>query len=90
MEKIIFLSLAIPVLGFVFYLGVSAISKGFKAKNDKLSEETINEEDVNKESRIVNDSLSDEISKLNDLFQKGALTKEEFEKAKRNLLDKLK
>ena len=90
MEKIIFLSLAIPVLGFVFYLGVSAISKGFKAKNDKLSEETINEEDVNKESKIVNDSLSDEISKLNDLFQKGALTKEEFEKAKRNLLDKLK
>ena len=90
MEKIIFLSLALPVLGFVLYLGVSAILKGFKAKNDKLSEETINEEDVNKESRIVNDSLSDEISKLNDLFQKGALTKEEFEKAKRNLLDKLK
>ena len=35
MEKIIFLSLALPVLGFVLYLGVSAIIKGFKAKNDK-------------------------------------------------------
>ena len=88
MEKIIFLGLAIPVLGFVLYLGVSAILKGFKAKNDKLSEETINEEDINNESKVTNDSLSDELSKLNDLFQTGALTEEEFQQAKKNLLDK--
>ena len=36
MEKIIFFSLALPILGFVLYMGVSAILKGFKAKNDKL------------------------------------------------------
>ena len=37
MEKIIFFSLALPILGFVLYMGVSAILKGFKAKNDKFS-----------------------------------------------------
>ena len=31
MEKIIFFALAVPILGFVFYLGGSAIMKGFKA-----------------------------------------------------------
>ena len=34
MEKIIFFGLAIPILGFVFYLGGTAIMKGFKAKVD--------------------------------------------------------
>jgi len=87
MEKIIFLSLALPVLGFVLYLGVSAILKGFKAKNDKLLEKSKNEEDINNESEVVNDSLSNELFKLNDLFQTGVLTKEEFEKAKKKLIE---
>ena len=87
MEKIIFLSLALPVLGFVLYLGISALLKGFKAKNDKLLEEPKNEEDINNKSEVVNDSLSNELSKLNDLFQTGVLTKEEFEKAKKKLLE---
>ena len=86
MEKIIFLSLALPVLGFVLYLGISALLKGFKAKNDKLLEESKNEKD-NNESEVVNDSLSNEFSKLNDLFQTRVLTKEEFEKAKKKLLE---
>jgi len=87
MEKIIFLSLALPVLGFVLYLGISALLKGFKAKNDKLLEESKNEEDINNESEVINDSLSNEFSKLNDLFQTRVLTKEEFEKAKKKLLE---
>jgi hypothetical protein len=82
MEKIIFFTLALPVLGFVLYLGVSAILKGFKAKNDKLFEEVENEDDTNSSSNI-----SGELAKLNELFQKNALTKEEFEKAKKKLLD---
>ena len=64
MEKIIFLSLALPVLGFVLYLGISALLKGFKAKNDKLLEDSKNEEDINNESEVINDSLSNEFSKL--------------------------
>ena len=87
MEKIIFLSLALPVLGFVLYLGISALLKGFKAKNDKLLEDSKNEEDINNESEVINDSLSNEFSKLNDLFQTGVLTKEEFEKAKKKLIE---
>ena len=34
MEKIIFFGLALPILGYVFYLGGTAIMKGFKAKVD--------------------------------------------------------
>ena len=40
MEKIIFLSLTISILGFLFFVGVSAISKGFKAKRDNNLEES--------------------------------------------------
>ena len=87
MEKIIFLSLALPVLGFVLYLGVSSILKGFKAKNDKLLEETKNEEEVNDSSKFNNNELSDELVKLSELFQNGSLTEEEFEKAKKKILE---
>jgi len=87
MEKIIFLSLALPVLGFVLYLGVSAILKGFKAKNDKLLETSNNEEEVNNSLKFTNKDLSNELVKLSELFQSGALTKEEFEKAKKKILE---
>jgi hypothetical protein len=87
MEKIIFLSLALPVLGFVLYLGVSSILKGFKAKNDKLLEETKNEKEVNDSSKFTNNELSDELVKLSELFQNGSLTEEEFEKAKKKILE---
>ena len=87
MEKIIFLSLALPILGFVLYLGVSAILKGFKAKNDRIVEDLTNEVDTNSSLRTTNDNLSDEIIKLNELFKAGALTQEEFEKAKKKLIE---
>ena len=38
MEKIIFFGLVIPILGFVLYLGVTAIMKGFSAKNTNKAE----------------------------------------------------
>ena len=87
MEKIIFLSLALPVLGFILYLGVSAILTGFKAKNEKALEETRNIEKENDQLKVGDDNLSDKLLKLNELFQSGALTKEEFEKAKKKILD---
>ena len=37
MEKIIFFGLAIPILAFVLYLGVTAIMKGFSAKASNRS-----------------------------------------------------
>ena len=67
MEKIIFFSLVIPILGFVLYLGATAIMKGFSAKsankvNDSTEDEKIDE--------LLNDGnkLSDEIEKLNQLL----------------------
>ena len=85
MEKIIFFGLAIPILGFVFYLGGTAIMNGFKAKVDNRPQEP--EENDTLDISSNNDLLSSEITKLNDLLQSGVLTKEEFEKAKKKILD---
>ena len=85
MEKIIFLSLAIPILGLVFYLGGTAIMNGFKAKADNRSKETT--ENETEDILSNNDQLSDELKKLNDLLQSGGLTQDEFEKAKKKILD---
>ena len=38
MEKIIFFCLVIPIFGFVLYLGVTAIMKGFDAKEANRAE----------------------------------------------------
>ena len=89
MEKIILFALAVPILGFVFYLGGSAIMKGFKAKVDNRPNKS---EDIESHSETVirpsnSNDLSSEISKLNDLYKNGALTQEEFEKAKSKLLN---
>ena len=62
MEKIIFLSLALPVLVFILYLGVSAILTGFKAKNEKALEETRNIEKENDQLKVGDDNLSDRVS----------------------------
>jgi hypothetical protein len=89
MEKIIFFALAVPILGFVFYLGGSAIMKGFKAKVDNRPnkpEETESDSETVIRPSNSND-LSSEISKLNELYKNGALTQEEFEKAKSKLLN---
>ena len=88
MEKIIFLSLALPVLGFILYLGVSAILTGFKAKNERALEETRNIENENDQLKVGDNNLSEKLVKLNELYKAGALTEEEFEKAKKKLLDK--
>ena len=85
MEKLIFFGLAIPILGFVFYLGGTAIMKGFKAKVDNRPEKSEEEQQINQQSN--GDNLSNEITKLNELLQSGVLTQEEFEKAKKKLLD---
>ena len=38
MEKIIFFGLVIPIIGFVLYLGATAIMKGFTAKEANRAE----------------------------------------------------
>ena len=85
MEKIIFFAIALPILGFVFYLGGTAIMKGFKAKVDNRPQEQ--EEKDTSDKPLNNDQLSNEITKLNELRQSGVLTEEEFLKAKKRLLN---
>ena len=86
MEKIIFFGLVIPIFAFVLYLGGNAIMKGMSAKNNnKKDENTESDEILN--SSDINKNLSEELDKLNNLFKDGVLTQEEFDKAKKKLLD---
>ncbi|MDB0054363.1 SHOCT domain-containing protein [Candidatus Pelagibacter sp.] len=85
MEKIIFFALVIPIIGFVLYLGATAIMKGFSAKEANRSEK--NEDTIDNDFSVDKEQLSTELIKLNELLQRGALTQEEFEKAKKKILD---
>ena len=85
MEKIIFFVIAFPILGFVFYLGGTAIMKGFKAKVDNRAEEVEENEAGNIQPN--NNQLSNEITKLNELLKSEVITQEEFEKAKKKLIE---
>ena len=86
MEKIIFFGLVIPIFGFVLYLGINAIMKGTEAKNAIKEQENLkNDESENSFDNKKN--LSEELEKLNNLLKDGVLTQEEFEKAKKKLLD---
>ena len=86
MEKIIFFGLVIPIFAFVLYLGVSAIMKGSQAKS-ALKEEVNLKNDEFENTLDNKKNLSEEIDKLNNLLKDGVLTQEEFEKAKKKLLD---
>ena len=85
MEKIIFFGLVIPIMGFVLYLGATAIMKGFAAKEENRSEKETNNFEDNQES--LPDNLSEELLKLNSLKESGVITQEEFIKAKNKLLN---
>ena len=87
MEKIIFFSLVIPIFLFVLYLGGRAIMTGLSAKSSNKSdaEIEINENIDNISNKPGN--LTEELNKLNELLKSGALTQEEFEKAKKKILD---
>jgi uncharacterized protein YcbK (DUF882 family) len=86
MEKIIFFGLVIPIFAFVLYLGGNAIMKGMSAKNvNKENEKSENDEIENSSNHKNN--LTEELEKLNKLFKDGGLTQEEFERAKKKLLD---
>ena len=85
MEKIIFFALVIPIIGFVLYLGANAIMKGFSAKEANRSEK--DETTLQGDFLADKKQLSNELSKLNELLQSGALTQEEFQKAKDKILN---
>ena len=87
MEKIIFFGLVIPIMAYVLYLGGMAIMNGFKSKEANRAEKEEDEIENNVNNFDQNINLSEELSKLNDLKEKGIISQEEFEKAKNKLLD---
>ena len=87
MEKIIFFVLVIPIMAYVLYLGGTAIMNGFKSKEANRVEKEESEKDVNTDNYESINNLSEELNKLNDLKEKGIISQEEFEKAKKKLLD---
>ena len=86
MEKLIFFGLVIPILFFVLYLGTRAIMSGVSAKQAIQANKEENEIDDNIEEPNTSKSLSEELEKLKTLRESGALTQDEFEKAKNKLL----
>ena len=87
MEKIIFFVLVIPIMAYVLYLGGMAIMNGFKSKEANRAEKEEDEIENNVNNSDQNINLSEELSKLNDLKEKGIISQEEFEKAKNKLLN---
>ena len=87
MEKIIFFGLVIPIFGFVLYLGGNAIMKGMSARNANKEDENLRNNEIENSSEGKK-NLSEELDKLNNLLKEGVLTQEEFEKAKKKILDK--
>ena len=83
MQAIIFISLSLIIILFVIYLGVSAVQKGLKSKQ-KLNEEKNQYLD---DDNLIETNISEELNKLNDLFKSGAITEDEFKKAKEKILN---
>ena len=84
--------LCLFLLIIVIYISAKPISMGIEARrnikdnteNDEFNTQNITESN---EEVLKKQSLSSEIMKLNDLKNKGILTKEEYEKAKDKLLN---
>ena len=76
----------IPIFGFVLYLGGNAIMKGMSAKNANKENENLDNNEIENSSDSKK-NLSEELEKLNNLLKDGVLTQEEFEKAKKKLLE---
>ena len=87
MEKIIFFGLVIPIFFFVLYLGGRAIMTGFSAKSSNKSDAEIETNENLDDISNKQENLTEELNKLNELLKSGALTQEEFEKAKKKILD---
>ena len=90
MEKIIFFGLVIPIMAYVLYLGGMAIMNGFKSKEANRAEKEQSKSETDEISETTYEqtsNLSDELSRLNDLKEKGIISQEEFEKAKNKLLN---
>ena len=88
----IVIGICILLLLLVVYISAKPISMGIEArrnikdseKDGQLNDKNLDEPNIDDVSEL---KISDEISKLNDLKVKGILTEEEYNNAKKKLLD---
>tara|TARA_Y100001970_G_scaffold198375_1_gene241369 strand:- start:23163 stop:23411 length:249 start_codon:yes stop_codon:yes gene_type:complete len=66
---------------FLIYIAFKAGSRGMEAKN-KIADDL-----EQSEESVKNLNISNEIEKLKKLYDEGALSKEEFEKAKEKVIN---
>ena len=84
------IGLCLFLLVVVVYISAKPISMGIEARrnikddNNNTTENTDKDYDEKDNNKI---SISDEITKLNDLKNKGILSEEEYEKAKDKLIN---
>ncbi len=91
MMNYLVIGICILLLVLVIYISAKPISMGIEARrniNDNKTE--ISEEDGNPDGLNIDNpkkiNITDEIIKLKDLKEKGVITKEEFDKAKKKIL----
>jgi len=81
--------LVILIFIFVIYTAVQAINRGIEGKNK--NKHFSNKQSLSDESdKIIEDrnsKLTNDLLKLNDLYNSGAINEEEFIKAKKKILD---
>ena len=77
--NLIYITIA-AILIFVLYLAVKAITRGVEAKGE--IKET-------KEDQLLNSNITNDILKLKELLDSGAITEEEIKKAKDKILKNL-
>ena len=89
MISYIVIGICILLLLLVIYISAKPISMGIEARrNIKVNDsDDDSNHDVEVSDKKDDNNLSDEILKLEELNKKGILTDEEFEKAKKKLLD---
>ena len=89
MISYIVIGICIILLLLVVYISAKPISMGIEARRN-INESDSNDDtydDVEVSDKKDNNNLSGEILKLEELNKKGILTDEEYEKAKKKLLD---
>ena len=89
MINYIVIGICILLLILVIYISAKTISMGIEARrNINISNSNDDShDDVEFSDKKDDNNLSDEILKLEELNKKGILTDEEYEKAKKKLLD---
>jgi len=85
MIEYLVIGLCLLLLVLVVFISARPISMGIEARRNINHNNT--SDNIEKDQEINDLNISDEIIKLNKLKDEGILTEEEYEKAKKKLLD---